>query len=127
MIESTFKWTIHLARNEKKALSLLQILDGINFAHAIMYVTPYRISWITFTLDLVLWYDDNLLCSSCNQFVIILLQKKFQNIFLMIISLMSLKKTCRYLDKILIIDNPYFEGMVNQIYPPELRLHNANA
>ena len=24
------------------------------------------------------------------------------------------------------IDNPYFEGMVNQIYPPELQLNNAN-
>ena len=24
------------------------------------------------------------------------------------------------------IDNPYFEGMVNQIYPPELKLNKAN-
>ena len=24
------------------------------------------------------------------------------------------------------IDNPYFEGMVNQIYTPELQLNNAN-
>ena len=24
------------------------------------------------------------------------------------------------------IDNPYFEGMVNQIYPPELQLKKAN-
>ena len=28
----------------------------------------------------------------------------------------------RYLDDILDIVNPYFEGMVNQIYPPELQL-----
>ena len=28
--------------------------------------------------------------------------------------------TSRYLDDLLNIDNPYFEGMVNQIYPPEL-------
>ena len=28
--------------------------------------------------------------------------------------------TSRYLDELLNIDNPYFEGMVNQIYPPEL-------
>ena len=27
--------------------------------------------------------------------------------------------TSRYLDDLLNIDNPYFEGMVNQIYPPE--------
>ena len=28
--------------------------------------------------------------------------------------------TSRYLDGLLNIDNPYCEGMVNQIYPPEL-------
>ena len=28
--------------------------------------------------------------------------------------------TSRYLNDLLDIDNPYFEGMVNQIYPPEL-------
>ena len=32
----------------------------------------------------------------------------------------------RYLDDLLHIDNPYFEGMVNQIYPPELQLNKAN-
>ena len=31
-----------------------------------------------------------------------------------------------YLDDILNIDNPYFEGMVKQIYPPELQLNQAN-
>ena len=34
--------------------------------------------------------------------------------------------TSRYLDDLLNIDNPYFEGMVNQIYPPELQLNKAN-
>ena len=34
--------------------------------------------------------------------------------------------TSRYLDNLLIIDNHYFEGMVNQIYPPELQLNKAN-
>ena len=33
----------------------------------------------------------------------------------------------RNLDGLLNIDNPYFEGMVNQIYPPELQLNKANA
>ena len=32
----------------------------------------------------------------------------------------------QYLDDLLNIDNPYFEGMVNQIYPPELQLNTAN-
>ena len=31
-----------------------------------------------------------------------------------------------YLDDLLNIGNPYFEGMVNQIYPPELQLNKAN-
>ena len=31
-----------------------------------------------------------------------------------------------YLDDLLNIDNPYFEGMVNQILPPELQLHKTN-
>ena len=34
--------------------------------------------------------------------------------------------TSRYLGDLLNIDNPYFEGMVNQIYPPELQLYKAN-
>ena len=34
--------------------------------------------------------------------------------------------TSRYLDDLLNIDNPYFEGMVKQIYPPELQLNKAN-
>ena len=36
------------------------------------------------------------------------------------------KSTSRYLDDLLNIDNPYFEGMVKQIYPPELQLNKAN-
>ena len=34
--------------------------------------------------------------------------------------------TSRYLDDLLNIDNPYFEGLVNQIYQPELQLNKAN-
>ena len=32
----------------------------------------------------------------------------------------------RYLDDLLNIDYPYFEGMVNQNYPSELQLNKAN-
>ena len=38
----------------------------------------------------------------------------------------AFKSTARYLDDLLNIDNPYFEGMVNRIYPPELLLNKAN-
>ena len=39
----------------------------------------------------------------------------------------AFNSTFRYLDDLLKIDNSYFEGMVNQIYPPELQLNKANA
>ena len=35
----------------------------------------------------------------------------------------TLNLTSRYLDGLINIDNPYFEGMVNQIYPPDLQLN----
>ena len=38
----------------------------------------------------------------------------------------AFKSTSRYLDDLLNIDNPYFEGMVSRIYPPELQLKKVN-
>ena len=38
----------------------------------------------------------------------------------------AFNSTSRYLDDLFNIDKPYFEGMVNQIYPPELQLNKAN-
>ena len=38
----------------------------------------------------------------------------------------AFNSTFSYLDDLLNIDNPYFEGTVKQIYPPELRLNKAN-
>ena len=38
----------------------------------------------------------------------------------------AFNSTSRYLDDLLNIDNPYFQGMVNQIYPPELQLNKVN-
>ena len=35
----------------------------------------------------------------------------------------AFKSTSRYLDDLLNIDNPYFEGMANRIYPPERQLN----
>ena len=39
----------------------------------------------------------------------------------------AFNSTFRYLDDLLNIDNPYFEGMAKQIYPPELQLKKANS
>ena len=38
----------------------------------------------------------------------------------------AFKSTSRYLDDLLNIDNPYFDGIINRIYPPELQLNKAN-
>ena len=38
----------------------------------------------------------------------------------------AFNSTFRYLVDLLNIDNPYFEGMVSQIYPSELQLNKAN-
>ena len=38
----------------------------------------------------------------------------------------AFNSTSRYLDDLLNIDNPNLEGMVNQIYPPELKLKKSN-
>ena len=38
----------------------------------------------------------------------------------------AFKSTSRYLDDLLNIDNPYVEGMVNRIYPPELQFKKSN-
>ena len=38
----------------------------------------------------------------------------------------AFNSTSRYLDDLLNIDHPYFEGMVNQIYPSELLLNKAS-
>ena len=38
----------------------------------------------------------------------------------------AFKSTSWYLDHLLNIDNPYFEGIVNRIYLPELQLNKSN-
>ena len=38
----------------------------------------------------------------------------------------AFKSTSRYRDDLLNINNPYFEGMVKRIYPPELQLSKSN-
>ena len=38
----------------------------------------------------------------------------------------AFKSTSRYLDDLLNVNNPYFEGMASRIYPPELQLNKAN-
>ena len=56
----------------RKRFSLLQTIEGINFGIVRMYVTPYRISWMIFTYDLVIGYTDKLLVFRWVQIVLLL-------------------------------------------------------
>ena len=69
------------------------------------------------------------MCSSCSRFVLLCHERYFTcslsdenqaNI------IEAYNSTSSYLDDLLDIDNPYFEGMVNQIYQSELQLNKAN-
>ena len=39
----------------------------------------------------------------------------------------AFSSTYRYLDDVFNIDNTYFDGMIKQMYPPELQLNKANS
>ena len=61
--------------------------------------------------------------------VFILLWKRFHDVSFCVKQaeiIEAFKSTSKYLDDLLNIDNPYFEGMVNRIYSPELQLNKAN-
>ena len=64
------------------------------------------------------------MCSSCSHFFLDFMTSLSDDIQADIIE--AFNSTYRYLDELLNIDNPYFEGMLNQIYPPELQLNKAN-
>ena len=113
----------------------VQCTKTINFGLVRMYVTPYCIFWIIFTSNLVISYTDKVgysdcykLCSSCSRFVLFCYERDFMTSLSDDIQadiIEAFNSTSRYLD-LLNIDIPYFEGMVNQIYPPELQFNKAN-
>ena len=109
---------------------------GIHFGHVRMCATPYPISWIIFILDLGPSYTDELLEFRWVQIVhlsqliyFILLRERCMlslNHDSQADAIDAFNSTSSYLDDLLNIDNPYFEGIVNQIYPSELQLNKAN-
>ena len=122
----------------RKRFSLLQtIIEDITFGLVRMYVTPYRFSWTIFISGLALSYTDKLLVfrwvENCAPLVADLFLFCYERDFMKDLSsdnqadvIKAFNSTSRYLDDLHNIDNPYFEGMVNQIYPPELQLNKAN-
>ena len=101
-----------------------------------MRATPCPISLIIFILDLGPSYTDKLLepmGTNCAPLVADLFLYCYERDFKDSLNhdnqadvIEAFNSTSRYLDDLLNIDNPYFEGMVNQIYPPELQLNKAN-
>ena len=138
-IERAFKKTIknesilYLVCNDKKSFfPLLQTIYGINFVLVRVYVTPYRIccrfgkklyrqivgipmgtNCVPFVADLFLFcYEKDIMTSLSDDNQVDIIE--------------AFNSTSRYLDELLNIENPYFEGMVNQIYPPELQFNNSH-
>ena len=99
-----------------------------------MCATPYPISWIIFILDLGPSYTDKLLEFRWVQILVAdLFLYCYERDFMDSLNhgnqadvIEAFNSTSRYLDDLLNIDKPYFEGMVNQIYPSELQLNKAN-
>ena len=88
-----------------------------------MYAMPYHISWIILILGLEPSYADKLLES---RWVLIAHQFLYcyERDFMDSLNhdnqadvIEAFNSTSRHLDNLLNIDNPYFEGMVKQIYP----------
>ena len=122
----------------KKRFSLRHtIIEDITFGLVRMYVTPYRFSWTIFILGLALSYTDKLLVflmgTNCAPLVADLFLFYYERDFMKDLYsdnqadvITAFNSTSRYLDDLLNIDSPYFEGMVNQIYLSELQLNKAN-
>ena len=121
----------------RKRFSLRKtIIKDITFGLVRMYVTSYRFSWTIFILGLALSYRQIVgipMGTNCTPRVADMFLLCYERYFMKDLSsdnqadvIKAFNSTSRYLDDLLNIDNPYFEGMVNQIHPPELQLNKAN-
>ena len=142
LIERTFckkESKLYLACNDKKSFftsadhyrgyhlrSCRNVCDALSFLLDNIYII----------LGLALSYTDKLLVfrlgTNCAPLVADLFLFFYERDFMKDLSsdnqadvIKAFNSTSRYLDDLLYIDNPYFEGMVNQIYSPELQLNKA--
>ena len=122
----------------KKRFSLRQtIIEDITFGLVRMYMTPYRFSWTIYILGFGTKLYRQIvgipMGTNCAPLVADLFLFCYERDFMKDLSsdnqadvIKAFNSTSRYLDHLLNIDKPYFEGMVNQIYPSELQLNKAN-
>ena len=104
--------------------------NDIFCGHVRMFEMLSIIFWTIWSYDLTLQYRQKyrysnayFLCFSCGRFVFVLLFD-----FMLSLSknnqadvVEAFSCTSKYLDSLLNIDNPYFEHVVSQIYPTELK------
>ena len=143
LIEWTFKRALntmvhfiwHVMTERLFSLPLTKV--GIHFGHVRMCATPYPISliifYIRFGTKLYRQIVGIPMGTNCAPLVADLFLYCYERNFMDSLNhdnqadvIEAFHSTSRYLDDLLNIDNPYFEGMVNQIYPPELQLNKAN-
>ena len=131
MIERTFykkEGTLYLGCNDKKAF----------FTYADHY-RGYNLWSCQNVCDALSFLLDNIIIvgipmgTNCAPLVAYLFLFCYESDFMKTLSsanqadvIKTFNLTSRYLDDLLNIDNPYFEGMVNQIYAPELQLTKVN-
>ena len=128
-----FIWPVMTERH----FSLPVTKVGIHFGHVRMCATPYPISWIIFFMR----FGSNLyrqivgipMGTNCAPLVADLFVYCYESDFMDSLNqgnqaevIEAFNSPSRYLNDLLNIDNPYFEGMVNQIYPPQLQLNKTN-
>ena len=114
----------------ERLFSLPMTKVGIHFDHVRMGATPYPISWIIFILDLGPSLRQIVgipMGTNCAPLVADLFLYCCERDFMDSLNhdnqadvIEAFNSTSRYLDDLLNINNSYFEGMVNQIYPSEL-------
>ena len=139
LIEPTFhrEGTLHLAC-DNKLHSLLQMTKNRfkpwscqKVCDALIYLLDN--SFIRFGTILHTQIVGILMSTYCAPLIADLLLFCYERDFMMSFSgntqadvIEALNSTSKYLDGLLNIDNPYFEGMVSQMYSAELQLHKAN-
>ena len=106
---------------------------GIHFGHVRMCATPYPNIYIRLGTKLYRQIVGIPMGTNCAPLVADLFLYCYERDFMDSLNhdyqadvIEAFNFTSRYLDDLLNIDNPYFEGMVNQIYPSVLQLNKAN-
>ena len=122
----------------ERPFSLLLTKVSIHFGHVRMCATPYPISYIIF---ICIRFGTKLyrqivgipMGTNCAPLAADLFSYCYERDFMDSLNhdnqadvIDAFNLTSRYLGDFLNIDNPYFEGMVDQIYPPELQLNKSN-